>query len=126
MPIKHSGCSLFYVTVRFGNRMYGERCVRSELWKEPLPDPNEYFGFEMRNNVTLSVNCDLLGLLALLEVYDKNPMETVNGTPVKKEGIEALFKIYTDENENTKAKWKFPLPLIPYIYILQVEEFPNV
>lgn len=88
-------------------------CMEKDVYdpnygKEPLPDPNEYFGFEMRNNVTLSVNYDLPGLVALLEVYDKNPMETVNGTPIKKEGIEALFKIYTDENGKYEGKMEIP------------------
>ena len=40
----------------------------------------------------LSVNYDLPGLIALLEVYDEDPMETVDNESVKKEGIEAFIQ----------------------------------
>ena len=78
-------------------------CMEKDLYdpnygKDPVPDPGEYFGFETRGDVKLSVNYDLPGLIALLEVYDEDPMETVDNESVKKEGIEALFKIYTDKN----------------------------
>ena len=51
-------------------------CMEKDLYdpnygKEPLPDPSEYFGFETRGDVKLSVNYDVPGLVALLEVYDE-------------------------------------------------------
>lgn len=79
-----------------------------DLGKEPLPDPNEYFGFEMRNDVKLSIDYDAPGFTTLIEVYGENPMETVEGTPVKKEEAEALFKIYTDDNGRYEGKMSIP------------------
>ena len=62
-------------------------CMEKDLYdpnygKEPLPDPSEYFGFETRGDVKLSVNYDVPGLVALLEVYDEDPMEVVDNVPV--------------------------------------------
>ena len=37
--------------------------------KEPLPDPDKYFGFEMRSDVRLSLNYDIYGLTPLIESY---------------------------------------------------------
>lgn len=79
-------------------------CMEKDLYdpnygKEPLPDPSEYFGFETRGDVKLSVNYDVPGLVALLEVYDEDPMEVVDNVPVKKEGVEALFKF-------SRMEWK--------------------
>ena len=58
-------------------------CMEKDLYdpnygKDPVPDPGEYFGFETRGDVKLSVNYDLPGLNALLEVYDEDTMETVD------------------------------------------------
>ena len=88
-------------------------CMEKDLYdpdhgKESLPDPGEYFGFETRGDVTLSVNYDLPGLVALLEVYDEDPMEVVDNVSVKKEGVEALFKIYTDGNGKYEGKMNIP------------------
>ena len=65
--------------------------------KNPLPDPNEIFGFGMREEINLYVNYDSPGIKALIEVYDENPLASENNEREKKEGVEALFKIYTDE-----------------------------
>ena len=88
-------------------------CMEKDLYdpnygKEPLPDPSEYFGFETRGDVKLSVNYDLPGLVALLEVYDEDPMEVVDNVPVKKEGVDALFKIFTDGNGKYEGKMNIP------------------
>lgn len=88
-------------------------CMEKDLYdpnygKETLPDPSEYFGFETRGDVKFFVNYDLPGLVALLEVYDEDPMETVDNVPVKKEGVEALFKIFTDKNGKYEGKMNIP------------------
>ena len=72
------------------------------------PDPDKYFGFEMRSDVRLSVNYDIYGFTPLIEIYGENPMETVEGTPIKKEGIEALFKTYTDNSGKYEGKMQLP------------------
>lgn len=88
-------------------------CMEKDVYdptrgKEPLPDPDEYFGFEMRGDVKLFVNYDISGFTPLIEIYGENPMETVEGTPVKKEGIEALFKTYTDNKGKYEGKMQLP------------------
>lgn len=76
--------------------------------KEPVKGPEEYFGFETRGDVKLNVNYALPGFAALIEVYDIDPMEIVGNTPVKKQGVEALFKIYTDESGKFNGKMNIP------------------
>lgn len=99
-------------------------CMEKDVYdpnreKEPLPDPDKYFGFEMRSDVRLSVNYDIYGFTPLIEIYGENPMETVEGTPIKKEGIEALFKTYTDNSGKYEGKCSFLPILIKFIYILR-------
>lgn len=82
----------------------------------PLPNENDYFGFETRKDVNLNVNYDT-PVKALLEVYAEDPMEVVGNTPVKKAGVEALFKIYTDANGKFNGKMDLPTSLESvYIY----------
>lgn len=88
-------------------------CVEKDLHdpnygKDPLPNSSEYFDFEMRGDVKLSVNYDISGFTPLIEIYGENPMEIVEGTPVKKEGMEALFKIYTDNTGKYEGKMHIP------------------
>lgn len=78
-------------------------CKEDQLYdpnagKEPLPDQSKYFGFETRTAVNLYVDYGAPGFQALLEVYGEEPVEYVDGTPVKKEGLEALYKAYTGGN----------------------------
>ena len=59
-------------------------CMEKDVYdpnreKEPLPDPDKYFGFEMRSDVRLSVNYDIYGFTPLIEIHGENPMETVEG-----------------------------------------------
>lgn len=58
--------------------------------------------------MSLNVNYALPGFAALIEVYDIDPMEIVGNTPVKKQGVEALFKIYTDESGKFNGKMNIP------------------
>ena len=99
------------VTIVFGSLVTG--CMEKDVYnpdagKQPLPDPDEYFGFETRGDVKLLVNYDVPGFTALVEVYDEDPMETVEGTPVKKEGVEAIFKTYTDNNGKYEGEMHIP------------------
>ena len=108
------GIMIVAVTIVFGSLVTG--CMEKDVYnpdagKQPLPDPDEYFGFETRGDVKLLVNYDVPGFTALVEVYDEDPMETVEGTPVKKEGVEAIFKTYTDNN-GTVSYTHLTLPTI--------------
>lgn len=101
----------FIVVLALSGLMAG--CMEKDVYdpehgKDPLPDPSEYFDFEMRGDVKLSVNYDISGFTPLIEIYGENPVEIVEGTPVKKEGIEALFKIYTDNNGKYEGKMNIP------------------
>lgn len=96
-------------TIVFNGLMTG--CVEKDVYnpdagKQPLPDPDEYFGFETRGDVKLLVNYNVPGFTALVEVYDEDPM--VEGTSVKKEGVEAIFKTYTDNNGKYDGKMNIP------------------
>ena len=105
------GIMIVAVTIVFGSLVTG--CMEKDVYnpdagKQPLPDPDEYFGFETRGDVKLQVNYDVPGFTALVEVYDENPMEIVEGTSVKKEGVEAIFKTYTDNNGKYEGKMNIP------------------
>lgn len=76
--------------------------------KDPLPDPDEIFGFDMREDINLYVNYDSPGIKALIEVYGENPLASEKSEREKKEGVEALFKIYTDENGKFEGKMHIP------------------
>ncbi|SHJ14212.1 LruC domain-containing protein [Bacteroides stercorirosoris] len=96
-------------TIVFNGLMTG--CVEKDVYnpdagKQPLPDPDEYFGFETRGDVKLLVNYNVPSFTALVEVYDEDPM--VEGTSVKKEGVEAIFKTYTDNNGKYEGKMNIP------------------
>ncbi|MCC8172734.1 MAG: LruC domain-containing protein [Parabacteroides sp.] len=73
----------------------------------PLPNENEYFGFETHKDMNLNVNYDTPAN-ALVEVYAEEQIETVNGTPAVKAGAEALFKIYTDASGKFSGKMDLP------------------
>lgn len=88
-------------------------CMEKDVYdpnynKNPLPAPEEYFDFEMRSDVKLSVNYNISGFTPLIEIYGENPMEISEGTLAKKEGIEALFKIYADNNGKYEGKMNIP------------------
>ena len=109
MRIKHL-LNFFVATVFIGVAV---GCAEKDLYdpnygKEPVKGPEEYFGFETRGDVSLDVNYALPGFAALIEVYDIDPMEIVDNTPVKKQGVEALFKIYTDESGKFNGKMNIP------------------
>lgn len=71
-----------------------------------LPSSDSYFGFELRGDIDLSVNYDAPGFRALIEVYDQNPLE--ESTNLKKEGIEPVYKAFTDSNGKLTAKMYIP------------------
>ena len=105
------GIMIVAVTIVFGSLVTG--CMEKDVYnpdagKQPLPDPDEYFGFETRGEVKLLGNYDVPGFTALVEVYDEDPMETVEGTPVKKEGVAAIFKTYTDNNGKYEGEMHIP------------------
>lgn len=101
-------------------------CTKKDLYnpdtnpdpgKQPLPDPNEYFDFNMREDVNLYVDYDAPGFKTLIEVYDENPLVSDNSGREKKEGVEALFKIYTDDNGRYEGKMNIPTSIkTVYVY----------
>ena len=97
-------------TIVFNGLMTG--CVEKDVYnpdagKQPLPDPDEYFGFETRGDVKLLVNYDVPGFTALVEVYDEDPM--VEGTSRKSIYVRKLVD-YPDV-----WKWKLKTMLLALI-----------
>ena len=85
-----------------------EDLYNPDFGKQPLPDPNEYFDFSMRTNVDLYVDYGISGFKALIEIYDEDPLASEDNQRLKKEGVEPLFKIYTDENGKFEGKMNIP------------------
>lgn len=88
-------------------------CMEKDVYdpdhdKNKLPDPSEYFDFGMRSDVDLYVDYNTPGFKTLIEVYGENPLLSANNQREKKEGVEALFKIYTDENGKYVGKMNIP------------------
>lgn len=102
----------------FSNAITG--CAEKDLYdpnykKGQLPPVSEYFGFETKSATKLNVNYDMPGYKALIEVYAENPIEeskTDNGiVRTKKEGVEAIFKTYTDDNCQFAGTLSMPISL---------------
>ena len=88
-------------------------CMEKDVYdpnreKEPLLTRINISALRCDSDVRLSVNYDIYGFIPLIEIYGENPMETVEGTPIKKEGIEALFKTYTDNSGKYEGKMQLP------------------
>lgn len=63
------GIMIVAVTIVFGSLVTG--CMEKDVYnpdagKQPLPDSDEYFGFETRSDVKLLVNYERSGVLLLL------------------------------------------------------------
>lgn len=91
-------------------------CSEKELYVEggddgQNPGKDQYFGFETTAPRSLYVDYGVSGYKALIEVYAENPIEVINGNRVKKAGVEALFKAYTDENCVYNGDMSIPLDL---------------
>lgn len=82
--------------------MRGKDVYNPDAGKQPLPDPDEYFGFETRGDVKLLVNYDVPGFTALVEVYDEDPM--VEGTSVKKKEWRLYSKLIRITTESMRGK----------------------
>lgn len=85
-----------------------ESLYNPDYGKQPLPDPNDYFDFSMRTDVDLYVDYGITGFKALIEIYDEDPLVPDDSGREKKEGLEALFKIYTDYNGKFEGKMNIP------------------
>ena len=70
-----------------------------EYGKNELPPMDSYFGFEMKKDVHLSVNYNVPGFSALVEVYDENPMTDDN---VKKEGLTPIYATFIETDKSGK------------------------
>lgn len=62
-----------------------------------LPPAEDYFDFDLRGKMRLSVDYHTPGFQAVVEVYDQNPMSEENPL-MKKDGVQSIYTAYTDEN----------------------------
>lgn len=92
-------------------------CLEKDLYdgdhEKILPPKDNYFDFDTKSGVTLRVDYDIPGYKALIEVYNENPMEFNEATHTysKKEGLEAIFKTYTDDNCKFEGTMNIPASL---------------
>lgn len=77
---------------------------------KPLPPAENYFNFELRGKVQLSVDYHAPGFQAIIEVYDQDPMSEEN-PQVKKEGVQSIYSAYTDQNGKFNGTMIVPVVL---------------
>ncbi len=96
--------ALFLITIITGCL---EKDLYDENWKKSqLPPEDSYFNFNMRGDIPLTVDYNAPGFQAYIEVYDQNPIE--EGTQKKIEGLEPIYKAYTDVNGKLTANMYIP------------------
>lgn len=66
------------------------------------------FDYATTNVVSLRVDYSVPGNKALFEVFDRMPVQIENGVAVRKTGVEALLKAYTDENSRYEGIVNLP------------------
>ena len=91
-------------------------CVKSDLYdpnngRDQLLPESEYFGFETRKNVKLSINYDTPGFQAGFKVYSEFPYNIVDGHYVKKEGVSSVYSANTDGNGKFEGVMYVPTSL---------------
>lgn len=63
------------------------------------PEPGtEHYDYATTNNIKLDVDYSMKGNKAQFEVYAENPVTEKDGSLVKKQGVKALLKAYTDND----------------------------
>lgn len=76
-------------------------CVKDQYNPNPdgpqLPSKENYFDFNLRETSRLSVNYNVPGLNAIIEVYDQNPMQDDSNR--KKDGIKPIYVAYTTDGK---------------------------
>lgn len=75
-------------------------CIdRPDEPKTVCPEPDaEHYDYATTDNVTLNVDYSMKGNKAQFEVYAEAPVTEKDGALVKKEGVKALLKTYTDND----------------------------
>lgn len=82
--------------------------------KGNLPPKEDYFDFSLKSDVQLTVNYEVPGLRALIEVYDENPMLDYK---TKKEGVFPKYAAYTDIDGSFSGKINIPTAMTEaYLY----------
>lgn len=81
-----------------------------------LPPAENYFDFDLRGKVRLSVDYHASGFQAVVEVYDQNPMSEENPL-MKKDGVQSIYSAYTDQNGKFEGTMIVPVALKEaYVY----------
>lgn len=63
---------------------------------EPELDKGSIFNFVTTRDYQFDVNYGLTNYPVLIKVYDRNPMQTIGGLEVMKDGLEPVFRAITD------------------------------
>lgn len=75
-------------------------CTKKDVY-DPMSgkgSATDLFDFATTTNTTLKVDYGVKGYKAMFEVYTEDPVTVTEDDIVKKEGVEAIFKAYTDND----------------------------
>lgn len=87
--------------------------------KEKVEVPQEdFFDFQLRSEINLSINYGIKGYKTIIEVYEENPMcYDADGVLYKNADVNAIYKAFTDENCIYQGKMNLPSRISKvYIY----------
>ena len=75
-------------------------CTKKDVY-DPMSgkgSATDLFDFATTTNTTLKVDYGIKGYKAMFEIYTEDPVTVTEDNIVKKEGVEAIFKAYTDND----------------------------
>lgn len=72
------------------------------------PAESEHYDYATTNDVKLEVDYSMKGNKAQFEVYAENPVTEKDGMPVRKAGVKALLKTYTDNDSRYSGSISLP------------------
>lgn len=130
--------NLLTATFAIGLAVLVNACSEKDLYSpktdgsDEVPVEGKVPTFALSANVPLSVNYDIPDYKVNFEIYTENPIEFNEETGVrkKKEGVEAVFSAYTDDNCKFEGKVSIPTAIKKvylysnYIGIPQCVELP--
>lgn len=108
-------------------------CQKGDLYdpeknKTTLPSENEYFDFNLTEQLTLDLQYNIPGYKVSFAVFTEDPVEYTDGNRNIKEGVSPVFEAYTDDNCNYSGIITLPTTIktvyiySPYLFVPQCME----